>query len=71
MSIIHSVQQNITECHFDYELNIKLSLVMRNPVFFLSYANNKGADNPAHSRSLVSTCVVRSSDSIIPVVAMC
>ena len=37
---------------------------------FLPYANNKGADQAAHPRSLNSTFVVRSLDSIIPVVAM-
>ena len=37
---------------------------------FLLYANNKGADQPAHPRSLISTFVVRSLDRKIPVVAM-
>ena len=37
---------------------------------FLSYANNKGSDQPAHPRSLISTFVVRSLDSVILVVAM-
>ena len=36
---------------------------MRKPV--LSYANNKGADQPAHPRSLITTFVVRCLDSII------
>ena len=31
----------------------------------MAYANNKGADQPAHPRSLISAFVVRSSDSII------
>ena len=31
----------------------------------MSYANNKGADQPAHSRSLISAFVVRYLDSII------
>ena len=31
----------------------------------MPYANNKGADQPAHPRSLISTCVVRCLDSII------
>ena len=31
----------------------------------VSYANNKGADQPAHSRSLISAFVVRCLDSII------
>ena len=30
-----------------------------------SYANNKGTDQPAHPRSLISTFVVRCLDSII------
>ena len=32
-----------------------------------SYANNKGADQPAHRRSLISTFVVRCLDSIISI----
>ena len=36
----------------------------------LPYANNKGADQPAHPRSLPSTFVVRCLDSIIPLVSM-
>ena len=31
----------------------------------ISYANNKGADQPAHSRSLTSAFIVRCLDSII------
>ena len=37
---------------------------------YLPYANNKGADQPAHPRSLISIFVVRFLDSIIAVVAM-
>ena len=37
---------------------------------FLSYANNKGADQPAHPRSLISTFVVHCLDSIIPLVSV-
>ena len=33
------------------------------------YANNKGADQPAHPRSLISAFVVRSLDSIISLVS--
>ena len=33
---------------------------------FMQYANNKGADQPAHPRSLISTFVVHWLDSIIP-----
>ena len=36
---------------------------------FLPYANNKGADQPAHQRSLISAFVVRCLDSIIPLLA--
>ena len=32
---------------------------------FLPYANNKGADQPGHLRSLISAFVVRCLDSII------
>ena len=31
----------------------------------MSYANNKGADQPEHPRSLISAFIVRCSDSII------
>ena len=34
---------------------------------FLPYVNNKGADQPAHPRSLIGTFVVRYLDSIIPI----
>ena len=37
---------------------------------FLPYANNKGADQPAHSRNLISTFVVRYVDSMIPLVSI-
>ena len=30
------------------------------------YANNKGADQPVHPRSLISAFVIRCLDSIIP-----
>ena len=41
---------------------------MRKPV--LSYANNKGTDQPAHPHSLISTFVVHCLDSIIPLVSI-
>ena len=31
----------------------------------MSYANNKGAEQPAHPRSLISVFIVRCLDSII------
>ena len=36
----------------------------------MAYANNKGADQPAHPRSLISTFVVRCLDSIICILAL-
>ena len=36
---------------------------------FMPYTNNKGADQPAHPRSLISAFVVRCLDSIIPLLA--
>ena len=47
---------------------IRLILVMRN--LFLPYANYKGADQPAHPRSLISAFIVRCLDSIIPLVSI-
>ena len=35
----------------------------------MPYANNKGADQPAHLRSLISTFVVRCLDSVICILA--
>ena len=43
-----------------------MSHVMRN--LFMSYANNKGGDQPAHLHSLISAFVVRCLDSITPLV---
>ena len=45
-----------------------MSHVMRKPVYAI--ANNKGADQPAHPRSLISTFIVRCPDSIIPIPAI-
>ena len=36
----------------------------------MAYANNKGADLPAHPRSLISTFVVRYLDSSICILAL-
>ena len=36
----------------------------------MPYANNNGADQPAHLRILISTFVVRCLDSIIPLVSI-
>ena len=45
----------------------QMSHVMRKRV--LPYANNKGADQPAHPRSLISAFVIRYLDNIIPILA--
>ena len=45
-----------------------MSRVMKN--LFYAYANNTGADQPAHTRSLISTFVVGCLDSIIPLVSI-
>ena len=37
---------------------------------FMPCANNKGTDQPAHPRSLISTFVVRCLDSVICIVAI-
>ena len=44
---------------------IKLGEPGHEKMCLISYANNKGADQPAHSRSLISAVVVRCLDSII------
>ena len=36
----------------------------------MPYASNKGADQPAHPRSLIGAFVVRCLDSIIPLVSI-
>ena len=36
----------------------------------MSYANNKGADQPAHPRSLISAVVVRCLDSVMSLVSV-
>ena len=36
----------------------------------MPYANNKGADQPAHPRSLISAFVNRYLDSIMPLLAI-
>ena len=57
----------LPECFIKLELYaavlIQMSRVMRKRV--LSHANNKGADQPAHPRSLFNAFVVHCLDSII------
>ena len=44
-----------------------MSHMMRKPGYAI--VNNKGADQPAHVRSLISTFVVHCLDSLIPILA--
>ena len=37
---------------------------------FMPYANNKGADQPAHPHSLISACVIHCPDNIILLLAI-
>ena len=53
---------------FNFYTAIKWAMSWEN--LFLPYATNKGADKPAHPRSLISACVVRSLDSTIPLVSI-
>ena len=46
-------------------LNLDLYEPGHGKLCLMSYANNKGADQPAHPRSLISAFVVRCLDSII------
>ena len=39
-------------------------------ICLMPYANNKGADQPAHLHSLISTFVVRCLDSMISILAL-
>ena len=47
---------------------LNLALLWEN--LFMPYANNEGADQPAHQRSLISTFFVRCLDSMIPLVSI-
>ena len=55
----NSFPSNTTEVRPVY---LKMSHIMRKTCF-LSYVNNKGADQPAHPRSVISAFVVRCLDS--------
>ena len=59
------------QCTSNYtftKLHKYMSRAMRKCV--MSYANHKGADQPAHPRSLISAFVVRCSDNIISLVSI-
>ena len=58
---------NIIMCLFRYEVGDfywKLKGPGHAKTYLKPYANNKGADQPAHPRSLISTSVVRCLDNI-------
>ena len=42
----------------------------REKTCLISYANNKGADQPAHPRSLISAFAVRCLDSVMSLVSV-
>ena len=54
-----------------YQIRFARSIwAMSRENLFMPYANNKGADQPAHLHSLISALVVRCLDSIIPLLAI-
>ena len=61
--IVYHGQNMKINCHE----NKQVYSIRIEPHLFLPYTNNKGADQPAHPRSLVSTFVVRCLDSIISI----
>ena len=60
----------VEDCSLARAFNVRshMSRAMRKCV--MSYANNKGADQSAHPRSLISTFVVHCLDNIIPLVSI-
>ena len=55
-----------------YFLNLQTDILIwpgHAKMCLMAYANNKGADQPAHTRSLISTFVVRCLDSMICILA--
>ena len=50
----------------DIEVHLNLSQAIRKCL--MPYANNKGADQPAHPRCLISAFAIRCQDRIIPLV---
>ena len=51
--------------YFGLSLHTKIIKPGHEKMCLMSYANNKGADQPAHPRSPISAFVVRCLDSII------
>ena len=70
VEIVFLRTRNLPHCH---SLKGKGNPIIRATSWenlFLPYANNKGADQPAHPRSLISAFVVCSLDSIISILAI-
>ena len=53
-----------------YKCVIKLNGPRHAKTCLMPYANNKGADQPSHPSSLISTFVVRCLDIIMPLVSI-
>ena len=70
LSVPLSCEKGMQPCSLAraFAVHSHMSHVMRKPV--MQYANNKGADQPAHLRSLISAFVVGGLDSIIPLVSI-
>ena len=53
---------------------LSLSFLLYGPdhaeMCLMAYANNKGADQPAHPRSMISTFIVRCLESVICILAI-
>ena len=67
-----SQQVNSVAQVYLYKLFVSLKLFgpRHTKMCLMTFANNKGADQPAHPRSLISTFVVRCLDSIMPLVSV-
>ena len=57
-------------CCWNEMISVKLFEPGHEKMCLMSYANNKGADQPAHPRSLISAFVVRCLGSIISLVSI-
>ena len=51
-------------------MNLKTIKPGHEKTCLMSYANNKGAEQPAHPRSLISAFVVRCLDSVMSLVSI-
>ena len=67
MSLLENATRFLLSRCFRAHVLIKLNIIEpgHEKMCLMSYANNKGADQPAHPRCLISAFVVRCLDSII------